>query len=150
MAFDTAFEAREPVCRSNVVILRILPPSGTEEGIQDFLDISVRVRGITRLLFFLKGYWYSLSYIRRNSISNIIGRETIDHLVHKNNFCSCLLTDNGTHPCSIYRLSSETGLVSPRTILAASFCSFSRGGTIVPNYIQYITEYSSTGKPYET
>lgn len=31
--------------------------SDTEDGIEDLHDISVRVKGITRLLLFLSGYW---------------------------------------------------------------------------------------------
>ena len=99
--------------------------SDPEEGIQDFLDISVRVGGMTRLLLFLSQYEL-FSLTKGGHVSRIYsGERPLTALYIKDNFCSCLLTDSGTHPHSLYSLSSETDLVCPVTTLAASFWRFS-------------------------
>ena len=68
----------------------------------------------------------------------------------KTSFCSFLLSIKGTHPHSLYKLKSDTDLVRPVTILAASFCNFSKvwdSCNVQPS--QTIEEYSKIGKTYE-
>ena len=84
-----------------------------DEGIQDFLNNSVRQKGMAIL------FWSLITGGIRSDIYE--GTNLLNDLYPKFNFCCLRLSSKELQPHSLYKFSNETDLVRPVTILAASF-----------------------------
>ena len=94
------------------------------DGNHDIDETFVRVNGVEEILLFLRGY--PEIFLTNGGIMAAIYDGTIPLLILciKYIFCWFLLTDRLIQPHLLYNLTNDTYLVSPVTMLAASFCIF--------------------------